>query len=149
MKCIPTPFNGGCTCRNCGRPFSPKANCNAVNRTCTGIVTPLSPEEKQRRAGASKALAASAKQDVQVAAEKLGLRMKDVTHYAKALATWAKAGFPTRSDEETAAVYAICKECENNVSDRCKLCGCRVSPTGMALGNKARMATESCPLKKW
>lgn len=83
-------------------------------------------------------------------AEKLGVSVKDAIHYARALVTWASKGFPMRTDEEVDRIYnTVCVPCENNVGNRCKKCGCRLSKNGLALTNKIRMGTEQCPENRW
>ena len=75
-----------------------------------------------------------------------------VAHYATALRKWRAAGYPTRTDEEVAACLAECEEpCPkwDAAKRRCKVCGCNVNASGFAVANKARMATEVCPLYKW
>jgi hypothetical protein len=99
------------------------------------------------------------------AAEKLGIEWKDVEHYAQALARWRAAGYPVRTEEETAICFRICgggcgtggcqKPCEHyragKIFDggRCKLCRCGVSESRFALVNKIKMVTESCPDGRW
>ena len=75
-----------------------------------------------------------------------------VAHYATALRKWRAAGYPTRTDAEVAACLAKCEEpCPkwDAVKTRCKVCGCNVNASGFAVANKARMATEVCPLGRW
>lgn len=74
-------------------------------------------------------------------------------HYAKALLVWKAAGYPTCSDEETAKRLAICESGKCGRYDvetkSCEVCGCRVNTSKWAVVNKARMATEDCPLGHW
>jgi len=87
--------------------------------------------------------------DLQPAVEELGISLKDVMHYATALARWTAAGFPKRSQEEVVRIETtICRPCEHYLDGRCKKCGCRVTQ-GQAMVNKIRMATENCPEGKW
>jgi hypothetical protein len=87
-----------------------------------------------------------------------------IGHYAQALARWTAAGFPVRSAAEVRECLLICIACENFVPNRpectadacklkyggrCRKCGCNVSTSGMAIINKAKMATEHSPLGKW
>ena len=65
--------------------------------------------------------------------------------YTTAVARWAAAGFPERSDEEVQQLFAICQQCEFFNGQLCRLCGCRCNIHGAAIVNKLRMATESCP----
>jgi hypothetical protein len=70
--------------------------------------------------------------------------------YAVAVSRWTAAGRPTRTDEEVAAILAICQGCPNfepggDTPGRCLLCGCGCSAQASALTNKLRMETEHCP----
>lgn len=71
--------------------------------------------------------------------------------YTAAMARWLAAGRPERSDADTARIAATCQsgQCGRWLGDRCGECGCPVSADGQALANKARMATEKCPLGFW
>ena len=85
------------------------------------------------------------------AAEKLGIKLDDIPHYAQALARWLAAGFPVRTQAE---VHRILREhcnetCEAYVKGKCRLCRCNVTASRFAVANKVKMATESCPLEKW
>lgn len=78
--------------------------------------------------------------------------VEKIGHYTVALARWSMSGFPTRSKDEVARIYAeCCLPCKqfDSLSDACKLCGCPVRVEGMALGNKIAMGTEECRLGKW
>jgi hypothetical protein len=73
-------------------------------------------------------------------------------NYWEAIKRWVKAGRPVRSDEEVAELHAnFCAKCDwfDKESSRCKGCGCNVKPTGSALLNKIKMATEHCPQQLW
>jgi len=85
--------------------------------------------------------------------KRLGIR-ELAGHYTKALLRWARAGFPVRSDDEVRRIYeTICKPCpKHRVVDgvaQCAECGCRLSAKGLAVSNKIKMATETCPAGKW
>ena len=72
--------------------------------------------------------------------------------YARALVRWGKAGFPTRTDEEVAAIVATCQtegKCYDPDRKTCRVCGCCVGTKGLAVRNKAKMGTEHCPRKMW
>jgi len=89
-------------------------------------------------------------EDLQPATEKLGIEPKHVKHYAQALAKWAAAGFPTRTEGEVKACLAMCKACEHYMSNgRCRRCGCCINKSKVAVLNKAKMKTEQCPVSKW
>ena len=74
--------------------------------------------------------------------------------YSQALRRWIAAGRPVRSDHRVQAIFeTCCQPCEHFDANRqvCKLCGCRVRPSGSALANKLKLATERCPASppKW
>ena len=89
--------------------------------------------------------------------------IKKVWTYAKALARWAKAGYPIRTQEQAQAIFdTYCKKCEYFNGKMCRHlnCGCRISgqyktpPTLLgqvrkALSDKLTMGTEKCPENKW
>jgi len=87
--------------------------------------------------------------DLQPAAERLGISLADMGHYAHALARWTAAGFPARDQAEVERCEAICVACEHYRNGRCKKCGCCISKNRVAVLNKAKMATETCPVGKW
>jgi hypothetical protein len=88
--------------------------------------------------------------DLQPAAKRLGVSLSDVSHYAQALARWTVAGFPVRDQTEVERIEReLCRPCEKYVEGRCKTCGCRVTSSSLAVANKIKMATESCPAGKW
>lgn len=104
--------------------------------------------------------------DITEAADKLGITGNDIKHWAQALARWTRAGFPKRPQPEVDRCLRICVNCptDNYVPDnpkctgeacrmktggRCKLCGCGVSKSRMAVFNKIKMATEDCPKNHW
>jgi hypothetical protein len=83
---------------------------------------------------------------------------EQAVNLATATANWIKAGRPTRTDAECETIHKICQECEffDSVQDRCKVCGCGLSPESavgwiklMGIPDAIRMKTKSCPLKKW
>ena len=75
---------------------------------------------------------------------------RKVQKYARAVMGWISAGRPVRSDELTAEIYEkYCKECDDKKNNSCVLCGCKVSKSKIALVNKIKMATESCPKGLW
>jgi len=56
---------------------------------------------------------------------------------------WKNVVFPNPHVEKIAkARVEICGECEHNVRNRCKQCGC-------PLVAKTRSMQSHCPLKKW
>ena len=74
-----------------------------------------------------------------------------IAHYAHAVKNFVVSGSPTRTNEEVERLLVICQSCENYNSARqsCSLCGCRCTNNRLALLNKLRMATESCPVGRW
>lgn len=73
--------------------------------------------------------------------------------YWTAVKRWIMSGRPTRSAEEVKTIYddfcgAGCAWYDTP-SQRCKGCGCRVAPKGIAILNKIKMATEHCPQRFW
>lgn len=69
-----------------------------------------------------------------------------VNSYRLAIKRWIKAGRPVRSEEETKKIFEThCVKCDWFDGRRCKGCGCRVVPKGLAIFNKLKMATEHCP----
>ena len=112
-------------------------------RNCPATITE---EEKQQRQQAETQRQDEAKQ----AAAKLGITWADAKHYVQALLRWRAANYPTRTDEEVETCLAECtKPCEEYVNGRCRMCGCCVNRSRIAVVNKARMRTEDCPLGKW
>lgn len=88
--------------------------------------------------------------DIIEAAGRLGITGDDIKHFAHALARYAAAGFPTRSQAEVIEIEAThCRPCEKYVDGRCKQCGCRVSKSRWVVANKIKLKTEICPLGKW
>ena len=78
-------------------------------------------------------------------------KLHNVKQYGAAIIRWIKAGRPVRSDESVQGIVrGICGKCRDfNPKGYCKLCGCRINEDANALRNKARMATENCPVDKW
>lgn len=73
---------------------------------------------------------------------------------SRAFARWSAAGFPTRTDEQRAACFAVCQGCRlfrpGSVAGTgsCGKCGCKLSADS-TLMNKIGWATEDCPLSLW
>lgn len=111
-------------------------------------------DERIAVAAAAKAKCANLK----LAAERLAVEINDPTivektkHITKALTRWALSGFRCRTDEQIAAIYRDhCLRCgfRDPGADACRLCSCKVRTEGIAVRNKLKMATESCPRGKW
>lgn len=83
--------------------------------------------------------------------------VQQTVSYTQSVAKWIAHGRPERSDEEVLKILDTCSKCKHfkirTINDgtpvgQCLKCGCSVSISGGAT-NKARMATESCPIGKW
>jgi hypothetical protein len=75
-----------------------------------------------------------------------------ILNYAEAVAEWTAAGCPTRTAEDTETIFRIfCRPCffHDKTKHACRECGCRITPTGTAIVNKIRMATQHCPIGRW
>jgi hypothetical protein len=68
-----------------------------------------------------------------------------------AVLRWRKAGKPKRTDAEVEEILVLCKGCSwyDAKKQRCLGCGCKVTESGVAVFNKARMKTETCPRSFW
>lgn len=88
-----------------------------------------------------------------VVPETAGHRKSLWSKWREAIARWKTAGKPVRGQAEIQRCLTICKSCDQYDirlgMNYCKACGCHVN--GLLIGelNKIRMATESCPLKRW
>jgi hypothetical protein len=72
--------------------------------------------------------------------------------YWESIKRWLAAKRPVRTEDEVKKIHAdYCSKCEwyDEQSQRCRGCGCKVRPQGLAVFNKIRMATENCPQKLW
>ena len=73
--------------------------------------------------------------------------------WGRAVTRWVKHGRPVRTQEQIDEVVAICKACPsddfNDEASRCNVCGCKVGSSGIAIFNKAKMLTETCPKGHW
>lgn len=77
-------------------------------------------------------------------------------NYWKAVKKWIIAGRPKRKASEVKRIHkefclASPTPCDwyDSKSQRCKGCGCKVKPKGIAILNKIRMETEHCPKGLW
>ena len=80
------------------------------------------------------------------------MRVRRILTYAEAVAEWTAAGCPRRTAEETEAIFRIfCRPCflYDKPRRQCRECTCRVAPTGLAVFNKIKMATQHCPSGRW
>lgn len=126
-------------CPDCGWVYKRKAD-KPPRRNCPASRTP-------------EAIAEAEKQQAEAleAGKKLGWTAGDAKKWAAALLRWRAAGYPVRTDEEVEYIVWICEDCGDYKADekRCKICRCGVSTGGLAIFNKARLATERCPKDKW
>lgn len=72
-----------------------------------------------------------------------------LVYYGEAVSRWIAAGQPTRTDEDVQTILAICLACDKFTGKKCLMCGCRINDKEGGLFNKARMATEHCPVEYW
>jgi len=78
--------------------------------------------------------------------------IKQLKTYKRALKKWFKADKITRTNKEIKRLFEThCEPCDDYDSKkhRCRFCGCKVKPTGIAIFNKIKMATEHCPKGLW
>jgi hypothetical protein len=69
-------------------------------------------------------------------------------NFATAMARWAGAGMPRRSQLEIEERLAVCQSCEFLRNQHCVKCGCACVEKNRLM-NKLALATEKCPLGKW
>lgn len=72
-----------------------------------------------------------------------------IGNFTSAVKHWVAAGRPVRSDERVQEIYEKhCSKCSMYDTEKkaCKSCGCAVNTSSFPLGNKLKMATQSCPL---
>jgi hypothetical protein len=151
-------WNGRCwICNSCNRPYRPRDFSKVdpskpPNRNCPARMTPEAKAEREAEQAKQQAEAVEAAKAFAEITNEPSI-IEKTGHYAVALLRWAAAGRPGRTDEEVAAIFAICEPCEQWNADKaaCKICGCNVSLKGWAIRNKARMATEHCDAtpSKW
>lgn len=130
-------------CPKCNWTYKKKSD-KPPRRNCPALLTP---EEKAKREAERQRQKTEALED----GAKLGWTTQDALHWMNALQQWRAAGYPTRTDGEVIAILEICQVCEEYKADeqRCRKCRCCVNDKHMAVFNKARMKTETCPLEKW
>lgn len=130
------------------RQYKNKWKCSRCNHV-VAVRGPKPPHRKCRRG--SRHICRS--EDLEKLAEATGdhTLLERGGRWAKAVAKWTAAGWPVRADEEVAACHAVCQICEkyDHSKQTCKVCGCKVTAKGMAIRNKAKMATEDCVRGKW
>jgi hypothetical protein len=152
----PTDTTGTYRCATCGREVvSARFSAEQLHFSCVAAKPPRLPRRSAPRPDVTAEASALAEATGDPSFVALGVR------YAKALLRWGKAGCPVRTDEEVAAIVAICESamyqnkkgeelpCYDAGRQTCRLCGCCVSTKGMAIRNKAKMATGHCPRKLW
>ena len=64
--------------------------------------------------------------------------------FASTMINWVKSGFKVEEEVSQIARLEICKACPDFTKEtsQCKICGCIMS-------KKVKIASASCPLKKW
>jgi hypothetical protein len=79
-----------------------------------------------------------------------------LSNYLGAMIRWAHADYPERGEQVVASILEVCRGCVHfkATSDElhaCSYCGCGgvASKWTGGLVEKIRMATESCPIRKW
>lgn len=84
------------------------------------------------------------------APRKLPSIIRQVAHYAEAVAHHVATGMETRTDEEVINILQICETCDQYTEDhRCAVCGCNLSTAKNAFSNKLRMKSQHCPRGLW
>ena len=70
--------------------------------------------------------------------------MNRLSMFVQTLWGWARSGFKLTKDQEALARMEKCMSCPELIQPRnqCRLCGC-------LMNNKVKIASASCPLKKW
>ena len=89
-----------------------------------------------------------------ILAETTGPTLTDkAKHYAAAVVHWCAAGCPVRSPQLQEACRVTCQGCPSDQFDpeteTCKVCGCSVRKSLLAVRDKVAMATEDCPKGHW
>lgn len=142
------------TCPVCGYRWT--LNGPPPSRLCRPLPVVVPSESKPEPAKPSRpARIRLSQQEVEQAAQSLGITLSHLRNYRRAIVRWVRAGRPTRGDDECATIFnSLCLPCEMVIYDtvlgyRCRRCGCCVGTGGMAITNKVKMATEHCPLHKW
>ena len=77
------------------------------------------------------------------------IKQNRFTNFVKAIGKYTASGFKNVNEEQLKTRLAICADCNYLVDDsRCYICGCK-SKHGNKVLNKAKWASEDCPLQKW
>jgi hypothetical protein len=154
IDCQPEERDGRSVCRFCGDevPAHVHRNCRAAMLRSTVkermARTAKLARTRPERDAAIREANRERRQIVDEATRRLGL-IEKTKHYAAALWRWGKAGFPVRSDEEIAALVAICQGCQFQREETCTICGCCVSQAMPAIKSKVKMSSEVCPKGRW
>ena len=69
-------------------------------------------------------------------------KIKMAKSFSKAAIKHIASGLKTREQKEIRRIMSICRNCDEYVNKRCKICGCNMN-------KKIEWATTHCPLKKW
>lgn len=149
------PVRGTFVCRVCGYVYKPGPNHINRNRPpfrrCRAIDSPATRACRAERAAELTEAVTRLASFTPDADNTPGSLKEKLAHYGAALLRWRAVGYPVRTDDEVAACLAACECCEkwNAKKKRCGVCGCNVNASAWAIKNKARMATEDCPLGLW
>lgn len=65
-----------------------------------------------------------------------------LAHFAESMTKWVASGMKLAKQKDHMARYSVCKPCDQFNKFYCRHCRC-------VAYSKAKLATESCPLKKW
>jgi hypothetical protein len=74
--------------------------------------------------------------------------LQKATNFAASAAKHVAAGMPQATEEQVAARFAICQDCEHFDGKACNLCGCPIVRERQFV-SKLSWANESCPVGKW
>jgi len=152
--CIPNADNTACV--NCGWEWTHPEICEWPHRNCpkspdlvsAAAALGLTVEEYQQVAQPGNP--EQSLTEVKAGSDKLGVTWRDALHYAAAVVKWTKAGCSTREQTEVERIERdLCRPCAHYREGRCDKCGCQVTASSIALVNKIKMGTESCPKGKW
>lgn len=69
-------------------------------------------------------------------------------NFTSAMARWAVAGMPRRTQAQIEQRLAICQGCPHFHDNQCMKCGCACVEKNRLI-NKLALATEKCPIGKW
>jgi hypothetical protein len=146
-------IDGWCVCKHCGTRVKfgscekLKSNClRSVNSTIeTPDINVYSVNENNQKPNVTR-------EEVEQKLAEADIPLNVLSTYRIAVLNWAKAGFPVRTKEQVKDIadnHCNASKCNKYKDGRCTGCGCLVNQSNFALFNKAKMATEHCPDKRW